>query len=224
MNAKDLEHGINKALEVWSLQTVCDIAILVTFLVLALVAGRAYLEGIRNRLTLRITAEAWDTGSDLLIDLLLGFVTLSGFFLINPDIMSDIKIGLPWVPLAMVLSAAALMLRVWHGGRIPGSSTWWVVLVLLVIACASNWFGFTFVMEAAGEEYLKPNEPSVWLTLQQMRSDFNPALAMITFQCANPALFLMLVWGAIVGAARSSRCRPTSKAVRAERLVAMREP
>ena len=222
MNSKELEHGINKALEVWSIQSLCDIAIMLTFVILALVVGRAYLENIRNRFTLRITAEVLDIGSDLLIDVWLGFVTLVGLFIINPDIMSDIKVGLPWVPLAMVLTAAALVVRVWHGGRQPGSSAWWVVFVLLATACVSNWFGFTFVMEAAGEEYLKPNEPSIWLLLQQMRSDFNPSLAMTTFLWANPAMVLILAWGAIVGAKRSSRCRPKGKAAHEERLVSMR--
>ena len=223
MNSTELEHGINKALEVWSLQGLCDLAIMLTFLILALVAGRAYLESMRNRLTLRVTAEVLDMGTDLLIDVLLGFVSLAGLFLINPDIMCDIKIALPWVPLAMVLTTAALVVRVWHGGRHPGSSAWWIVFALLATACAANWFGFTFVMEAAGEEYLKPNEPSVWLLLQRMRSDFNPSLAMITFLWANPAIVLILAWGVVVGATRSSRCRPKGKVARMESLVPTNE-
>lgn len=206
MNAEELERVINKGLEVWSLQSVCDVAIMLSFVILALVAGRSYLENIRRRLTLRVAAEAWETGADVLIDLLLGFVTLVGLFIINPDIMADIKIGVPWVPLAMVLLAVALVLRVFHGGRVAGSAAWWCVLGLLAGACAANWFGFTFVMEAAGEEYLKGRATSLWPALQRMRSDFNPDLAMATFQWANPALILVFVWAVITGAVRSSRC------------------
>jgi hypothetical protein len=74
------------------------------------------------------------------------------------------------------------------------------------VACAANWFGFTFVMEAAGEEYLKKQPDSWWPALQRMRSDFNPDLAMATFQWANPALLLVFIWAAVAGAMRS--CRP----------------
>ncbi|MEI6167979.1 MAG: hypothetical protein WCS52_12375 [bacterium] len=205
MNMEELERGIHKGLEVWSLQSVSDLAIMLSFVILALVAGRSYLDSIRRRLTLRLAAEAWETGTDVLIDLLLGFVTLVGVFIINPDIMADIKIGVPWVPLAMVLMAVALVLRVFHGGRIAGSPAWWSVLGLLVVACAANWFGFTFVMEAAGDEYLKGHADSFWPMLKSMRSDLNPDLAMVTFQWANPALMLVFVWALIVGAMRSSR-------------------
>jgi hypothetical protein len=76
---------------------------------------------------------------------------------------------------------------------------------LIVLACAANWFGFTFVMEAAGDEYLKNNPHSLWPTLQKMRSDFNPDLAMVTFQWANPALVLVFLWGIIAGVIQTRR-------------------
>jgi len=205
MKPEELGHAINKGLEVWSLQIVCDVAILLSFIILAMVAGRCYLESVGRRLTLRVAAEAWETGADVLIDALMGFVALVGLFIVNPDIMADIKIGLPWVPLAMVLVAVALVLRVFHGGRVVGSAAWWIVIGLLVVACAANWFGFTFVMEAAGGEYLKGNVPSLWPTLQRMRSDFNPDLALTTFYWANPALILVFVWVIVASAVRSCR-------------------
>ena len=207
MTAAELEHGINKALEVWSLQSFCDLAIVLSFVVLALVAGRSYLDSIRRRLTLRVAAETWETGTDVLIDLMLGVVALAGIFLINPDIMADIKIGLPWVPLAMLLLSVALVLRMFYGARVAGSSAWWVVLCLLLAACALNWFGFTFVMEGADEEYLKGQTDSLWPLLQHMRSDFNPRLAMATFQWVNPALVLVFLWAVIAGAARTRQGR-----------------
>ena len=208
MNAEELGHGINKGLEVWSLQSICDLAIVLSFVALALVAGRPYLDGIRQRLSLRVAAEAWETGTDVLTDLLLGFVALVGLFVINPDIMADIKIGVPWVPLAMVLTAVALVLRVFYGARIVGSAAWWSVFGLLLIACAANWFGFTFVMEAADDEYLRDQTVSLWPTLQHMRSDFNSDLAMATVQWANPALCGVFLWAIITGAVRSVKAGP----------------
>ena len=212
MQPEELGHAINKGLEFWSLQCLCDAAIMASFVILAMVAGRCYLEDVRRRLTLRVAAEVWEAGTDLLIDALMGFVALVGLFIINPDILADIKIGLPWVPLAMVLIAVALVIRAFHGGRAVGSTAWWIVLGLMVVACATNWFGFTFVMEAAGEGYLKGHGASVWPTLQRMRSDFNPDLAMATFQWANPALLLVFLWAVVTGAVRSCRARQKSKA------------
>lgn len=212
MPPEELKHAINKAMECWSLQSLTDAAIMLSFVILAMVSGRCYLESVRRRLTLRVAAEVWEAGTDLLIDASMGFVALVGLFITNPDIMADIKIGLPWVPLAMVLMAAALVIRAFHGGRVVGSAAWWIVLGLIAVACTANWFGFTFVMEAAGEEYLKNNPDSLWPALQRMRSDFNPGLAMATFQWANPALMLVFIWAVVAGAARSCRAGQQPKA------------
>jgi hypothetical protein len=212
MQIEELGHAINKGLEFWSLQVLADGTIMLTFVILAMVAGRCYLESVRRRLTLRVAAEVWEAGTDLLIDASMGFVALVGLFITNPDIMADIKIGLPWVPLAMVLMAVALVIRAFHGGRAVGSAAWWIVLGLIAVACAANWFGFTFVMEAAGEEYLKKQPDSWWPALQRMRSDFNPDLAMATFRWANPALVLVFVWAVVAGAVRSCRAGQQPKA------------
>jgi len=212
MQAEELGHAINKGLEFWSLQCLTDAAIMLSFVILAMVAGRCYLEDVRRRLTLRVAAEVWSASTDLLIDVLMGFVALVGLFITNPDILADIKIGLPWVPLAMVLMAVALVIRAFHGGRVVASTAWWIVFGLVVVACAANWFGFTFVMEAAGEGYLKNHSGSVWPTLQRMRSDFNPDLAMATFQWVNPALLLVFLWAVVTGAVRSCRARQEPKA------------
>ncbi len=209
---EELGHAINKGLEFWSLQALTDGAIMLSFVILAMVAGRSYLDSLRRRLTLRVAAEVWETGADLVIDAATAFVALVGLFITNPDIMADIKIGLPWVPLAMVLIAVALVVRAFHGGRVVGSVAWWIVLGLVAAACAANWFGFTFVMEAAGEEYLKKGANSMWPTLQRMRSDFNPELAMGTFCWANPALVLVFMWAVVAGAVQSCRAVGQSKA------------
>jgi hypothetical protein len=205
MQVEELGHAINKGLEIWSLQVLGDLAIMLPFLILIMIAGYWYTENLRRRLTLRFWADVWQTSTDLIVDLMMGFVGLVGLFIVNPDIMADIKIGLPWVPLAMVLVSAALVIRVFYGGRVVGSTAWWIVLTLLVVAVAANWFGFTFVMEAAGEEYLKSHTASIWPTLQRMRSDFNPDLAMTTFQWANPALILVFIWAVVAAAVRSRR-------------------
>jgi len=211
MQTEELGHAINKGLELWSLQCLSDAAILSSFVILALVAGRSYLDEIRRRLTLRVAAEAWETGTDLLIDLLMSFAALVGLFIVNPDILADIKIGLPWVPLGLWLIAVALVVRVFYGGRNAGTTAWWLVLGLVALACLANWFGFTFVMEAAGEEYVKGRPDSLWPALQRMRSDFNHDLALTTFQWANPALVAVFLWALVVAVVRSGRGGATPK-------------
>ena len=199
MNSEELEVSIRKALEVWTLQNLCDAAIVLLFVALALVAGRGYLEGIRARLSLRVAGEVWDVLTDYGPDVLLFGIVLVGLMIVNPDIMADIKVGLPWVPLAFVLAGAALVIRVFHGGRMVGSPSWWAALALLVVGCAAAWFGFTFVMEAAGHEYLDRHPSAMWEALRNMRSDLNPDFNMTTFLWAGPALALVFLWAVVAG-------------------------
>ena len=70
MKPEQVQEAINKALELWSLQTVCDLAIIASFIVLALVVGQSYLDSIRNRLTLRVATEVWDTTLNVLVDVM----------------------------------------------------------------------------------------------------------------------------------------------------------
>jgi hypothetical protein len=205
MNDEELIHSIGKGLEAWTLQNMADIAILLTFVALAMAAGRIYLDEIRNRLTLRVAAEVWDVMTDFGADVLLFIVALVGLFVVNPDIMADIKIGLPWVPLGFILTTIALVVRVCHGGREVGTRPWWFATLLLAAGCALCWFGFTFVMEAAGEEFLKLHPSATWTALRHMRSDMNPELAMTTFLWAHPVLLFVFGWAGVVGMARSAR-------------------
>jgi hypothetical protein len=202
---KMTEHDITKALEIWTLQNLCDLAILAGFVALGLIAARAYLERMKSRLTLRVAVEAWESLTDLAVDALLAGIALVALLVTNMDIMADIKIGLPFVPLGFLLMTMALVLRLFHGGGAVGSKTWTVVLVLLVLGCLVNWFGFTFVMEGAGDEYveLHPSSSAFWKGLDHMRSNKNPDLAMATFVWAGPSFLLVFGWAVVVGAIRS---------------------
>jgi hypothetical protein len=213
MNQAQFTQGIVKALEVWTLQNLCDLAILAGFAVLTLVAGRAYLERLKARLTLRAASEVWEAGTDLLIDILLAAIALVALLLTNMDIMADIKIGLPFVPVAFVLMTAALVVRLYHGGSVVGSKAWVVTLALLAVACLANWFGFTFVMEGAGDEYLglHPEAAGFWSGLEHLRSNKNPELAMATFRWTGPALLLLLGWAVLMGVVRTARWAQKSR-------------
>jgi hypothetical protein len=189
--------AMKKALEIWSLQNLCDGAVMLGFLVLALVASRGYLEALKSRLSLRVAIETWDTLIDLGADILLLFAALIGLFITNLDIMADIKIAVPWVPLGLALMGLALILRAFYGGHVPGSRAWWAALGLIAFGCALNWFGFTFVMEAPGHEYLKLPFADALISLDNMRSNANTGLAMITFFCVAPLFALEFAWAVI---------------------------
>lgn len=207
MNQEQLTLGLGKALEVWTLQNLCDLAILAGFVALGLFAGRAYLERLKSRMSLRVATEMWESLADLGVDALLTAVALIGLLVTNMDIMADIKIGLPFVPLAFLLMTIALVVRLFHGGSVVGSKAWMVTLVLLGLGCLSNWFGFTFIMEGAGDEYLDLHKSSaaLWNSFEHMRSNQNPDLAMATFVWACPGLLLTFVWAVVAGAIRSAR-------------------
>lgn len=202
-----LIHGVGKALEVWTLQNLCDLAILAGFVALGLFVGRAYLERLKGRLSLRVAIEAWETLADVAVDGALVFVALVALLVTNMDIMADIKIGLPFVPFGFLLLTAALVVRLFHGGHVVGSKAWLLVLGLMSIACLSTWFGFTFVMEGAGDEYLElhPESAKFWEGLEHLRSNKNPNLAMATFVWACPGMLGLFVWAVIAGAIRSAK-------------------
>jgi len=186
--------GIRKGLEAWTLQNLLDAGMLFIFIALGLMACRAYLEGFRGKLVLRLSVELWDLIMDLLTDLLLLFVVLIGMFTCNPDIMADIKIALPWIPLAQLLAGVALLLRAFAGGKRVGAASWWLALGLVALAGALSWFGFTFVMEGASDEYSVFATSQFWQAVHAMRSDVNRELALTTFAWAAPAfaaLFLV---------------------------------
>jgi hypothetical protein len=206
MNQEQLTRGLGKALEIWTLQNLCDLAILAGFVALGLLAARAYLERLKGRLTLRVAIESWESLTDLTADALLAAVALVALLVTNMDIMADIKIGLPFVPLGFLLMTVALVVRLFHGGAVVGSKAWTVVLVLMALGCLANWFGFTFVMEGAGDEYLElhPSTSAFWKGLDHMRSNRNPDLAMATFVWAGPGLVLAFAWAVVVGAVRSA--------------------
>jgi hypothetical protein len=197
MNIDQLIIGIKKALEIWTLQNLCNGAIIMGFLVLALVAGRGYLEVLKTRLSLRVAIEAWETVVDMGVDVLLLILVLIGLFVTNLDVLADIKVAVPWVPLAFLLMGAALIFRAFYGGHAPGSSSWWTALGLITAACLLNWFGFTFVMEAPGHEYLKLPFADTLISLRDMRSNANPSLSMTTFLWMTPLYALEFAWGLI---------------------------
>lgn len=196
-------HDITKALEVWALQTLLNTSILLGLLAGGLTLAQEYRRALEGRLSLRVSTELWRVGTILAVDLLLAVVVLVGYLVLNPDVLADIKVAVPFQPVATVLFAWALTVRLFRGGHEPGSRTGRLARGLIVAANAINLVGFTFVMEAASGEYLARHPSAVWAWIKiHLRSNADPhglELAQATFWACFPLLVLVLGWGVVAG-------------------------
>lgn len=189
-------HDVAKALEVWTLQNLYNVTIMLGILALGVAPVQPYLDALEKKLTLRVSTELWAIFTVAVVDILLVIVVLVGFMVLNPDIMADIKIAIPFGPLATVLFAAALMLRLFHGGHEPASRPFMNALWLMFAANVVAVIGFTFVMEAPAGEYLATHPSPFWTFLKtRLRSNANLELAQWTFLVLFPALMLVFAWG-----------------------------
>jgi len=205
-------HDIAKALEVWSLQTTAGISVILGLLALGLALIRRYVQQTAQQLTLRVSVEIWDVVSVVLTDLMLSLAVLLGFIVLNPDIMADIKIAVPFLPLATVLLAAALVIRLFHGGHVPGTRASLAALWFMGGAALLNIVGYTLVMEAPSGEYLALHPSPFWSWIKtHLRSNASPhglELAQVTFIVCFALLMLVLVWGFVVGMRHQREERP----------------
>ena len=188
-----------KALEIWSLQTLCDIGILLSIVSFLLHIGRSYFERILGRFTLRVAADIWWVVYIALRDGTLLIAALFGFWHLNLDIMADIKVGLPFVPLGTVALAGALLVKVFRNAedvnRSLRLSTW-----LVTLGAVLNTIGYVFVMEGPGVEYAA-SKSVFWQTLDSWKSNANPHLSTLTFYVTFSLLVLMAAF-AVVKAVR----------------------
>jgi hypothetical protein len=195
-----VEHDITKALEVWSLQTLLNTSILFGILATGLAMIQNYYRALEKQLSLRVSIELWKVLTVLAVDVLLAVAVLIGCLLLNPDIMADIKMAVPFCPIATVLFSAALVLRLFHGGHDVGSRSYLASLGLMLAANAVNIVGYTFVMEATSDEYLAIHPSGGWEYIKaHFRSSASPCgleLSQITFYICFPILVAVLAWGA----------------------------
>jgi hypothetical protein len=180
-----------KSLEIWTVQTLCDIGILFSIISFLLHIGRPYFERILGRLTLRAAADLWWIAYIILRDgFLLGAVLL-GFWHLNLDIMADIKVGLPFVPLGTVVLAAALLVKTIRNAEDINAS-YRLCTYLVALGAVLNTFGYVFVMEGPGEEYTA-SKNVFWQTLYSWRSDVNPGFSTIVFYITFPMLCIIIL-------------------------------
>jgi hypothetical protein len=185
-----------KALEIWTAQTICNVGILLSVVSALLHLGRPYFERILGRLTLRVAADLWWLTYVALRDGTLFLAFVLGFWTLNLDLMADIKIGLPFVPLGTVGLALALAQKVFANAE-DLTRAHLRTVGLVAVAATLNAVGYVIVMEAPGDEY---NAASTvfWATARSWRSNANPALATVTFYGAVTALTAIAIAAFVV--------------------------
>lgn len=189
-------HDVVKALEVWTLQNLLNFSIVLGIFVLGLTLIQAYYRSLRGLLTLRVSVEIWDVATRVAVDLTLTVVVLVGFMVLNPDIMADIKMAIPFVPVATVLFAVALILRLFRGGHEVGATAFMQSVWFLLAANAINLAGFSLVMEAPSSEYLAGHPSAFWTFVKtQLRSNANLELSQTVFLVCFPILMVVFLWG-----------------------------
>jgi hypothetical protein len=191
-----------KALEIWTAQTICDVGILLVVVTGLLHAGRSYFERVLGRLTLRVAADLWWLAYVVMRDGSLAVAFLCGLWVLNLDLMADIKIAVPFVPLATAALALALAVKVLE----PSDEAGWAkrtVDASVALAVALDLFGWVFVMEGPGSEYQAAGRP-FWAALRRCRSNENPELSIRSFGTAG-ALLLIVVGASVVRWMRGRR-------------------
>ncbi len=189
-------HDITKALEIWTLQNLLNISIMFGILALGLSVCQSYYNSLEKYLTLRVSIELWNLMTTLLVDILLITVMVVGYLVLNPDIMADIKIAIPFVPIATILFTIALFLRLFNRGHQVSNPMFYRCLWIMFAANIINIVGFTFVMEAPSSAYLERHPSAFWTFLKtQLRSNANVEFSQITFYIFFPLLIFVFLWG-----------------------------
>jgi hypothetical protein len=192
------EHQIAKGLEVWILQNLLNLSILLGIMTSGLLLAQGYYRELHRHLNLRVSRELWNLLTVILADLMLVVVFLVGYAVLNPDIMADIKMAVPFYPIATLLFTAALVLRLFRGGHEVGSSMFNWSLRLTLAGNFINVLGFTFVAEAASDEYLAHHASPFWTYLKtHFRSNADPIgleVSQVTFFVCFPLLLLLSAW------------------------------
>ena len=186
-----------KALEVWTAQTICDVGILLSVVSVLLHIGRPYFDRILGRLTLRVAADLWWLGYVALRDGSLFLAFLFGFWNLNLDLMADIKIGLPFVPLGTVALGIALAIKVFRNAE-DVTRAYWFAMLSTAIGATLNTIGYVLIMEGPGHEYAA-GSTLFWRTLISWRSNSNPGLATGTFYLCVAILGFVAVLVTIKG-------------------------
>ena len=192
-----------KDLELWTLLTLADFSVVMLVLGFVLHLAQDYYDRTLAEFRLRLSGEHWGLVFLAVRDGSLFLAFALGLLFINPDIMADIKLAVPFMPLGTAVLGWALIVKVSTDIRASRKAAR-LFLTLLGAAVVLQFFGYTFVMEAAPAEWSQ-HAGGFWNVLRGMRSNENPALAMATFYICFPLILSALIGLLVVGAKRLAR-------------------
>jgi len=180
-----------KALEIWTAQTILNLGILFSIISALLHIGRPYFERILSRMTLRVAADVWWLLYIINKDGLLFISVLLIFLNMNLDLMADIKIGLPFVPLGMMLLIISLIIKVFRNTEDINKLSR-INNYIISAGALLNMLGYILVMEAPGDEYAA-SQQSFWILMKSWRSNINPLLSTVVFYVTFAILIITFV-------------------------------
>ncbi len=199
-----LTEAVSKSLELWTIISSYDLAlVLLLFGVILHFARGFYAESLSNY-KIRVSKENWSILFFIIRDFSLFGAFGVSLLLINPDMFADVKLPVPFFPLGTILLGIALIFKL--KGRTRNNPLHSRLLdVFLILAAVVQYFGFVFVMEAAPEEWVVGGYASdTWLMFRDMRSNLNPELAMKSFLFSFPVLMIILVIMVFVGTSKKT--------------------
>ncbi|MDA3860537.1 MAG: hypothetical protein PF445_04870 [Melioribacteraceae bacterium] len=193
------ENVFEKGLELFILQTALIGSIVSGMVVLFLSIVQSYAKSINNILSLKLHSEVWRISTILFIDIFLVITVIIGFLLLNPDGMADIKIAMPFYPIATILFAISLVLRIFYNGHNTTDPNFLKSLWIIFFANIFNIIGYSFIMKAPSGEYLTKHPSKFWTFIKSYLvsngSMEGLEFSQVTFYVCFPILIAVFIWG-----------------------------
>lgn len=195
-NASAASQAAITAGSIYTEQTITVVIQLLMVLAVSMQIARGYFLRILRKFTLRLAADIWWLLFILLRDASIFLILFLGVSLFWPGTYQDYPIAVPFMPIAIDLYAAALVILLIKDT--DEEPKWNSALTLLVVAGAFLYIiGTVFVTESA--VYMATLPPTVSLSASNpwgffntfFNSEHNPAMAIYTFY-AGFGLFLLL--------------------------------
>jgi hypothetical protein len=193
MNTENLTEAISKSLELWTIITLYDIALILLLLGAILHYAEGFFSESKGKFYFRVSKENWSILFFIIRDFSLFAAFGISLLLINPDMFADVKFPVPFFPVATVLLGIALIYKL-RGKMNTSPSQERLFNIFLISATVVQFSGFVLVMEAAPAEWVNSGYASeFWLVLRSLRSNVNPVLSMWSFFISFPALIIIFL-------------------------------
>jgi len=181
---------LEKALEAFSAQSLCDLGIFLSIFSFMLHLGRPTADRAFAGAVPKLAGAMTSGLYTVLEDGSLVLAVLAGFFHLNLDLMADIKIGLPFIPLGTVVLAWALL------GKLQGRGPARPAHARRRVAAGAllDPLGYVLRVEAPGSEYTTPG-PGFPGSPRALRSNQNPELSILCFYVCFSALLALAAVG-----------------------------